>query len=75
LRLTAQEQAEADNSREGRTNCTFFVHNINYIDQNFLCNQKIKYVCEIFYWRDVTACFTMTYDGKDFDIFVILFER
>jgi hypothetical protein len=32
-------------------------------------------VCEIFYWRDVTACFTMTYDGKDFDIFVILFER
>jgi len=49
LRLTAQEQAKADNSREGRihpplvwrANCTFSIHNINYIDQKFLCNQKI----------------------------------
>ena len=29
-------------------------------------------VCEIFCWRDVTACFTMTYSAKDFDVFVIL---
>jgi len=51
LRLTAQQQRKADNSREGRiyppliwrANYMFFVHNINYIDQNFLCNQKIKY--------------------------------
>ena len=27
-------------------------------------------VCEIFYWRDVTACFTMTYSAKDLDVFV-----
>ena len=27
-------------------------------------------VCEIFYWRDVTTCFTMTYGVKDFDVFV-----
>jgi hypothetical protein len=32
-------------------------------------------VCEIFYWRDVTACFTMTYSVKDFDVFAIFFER
>jgi len=32
-------------------------------------------VCEIFYWRDVTACFTMTYCVKNFDVFAILSER
>lgn len=32
-------------------------------------------VCEIFCWRDVTACYTMTYSAKDFDVFVIFFER
>ena len=48
LRLTAQQQAETDNSREGRiyptlvwrANYTFFVHNINYIDQESFCNNK-----------------------------------
>jgi hypothetical protein len=50
LRLTAQEQAEADNSREGRiypplvwrANYTFSVHSTYYIDREFLCNQKIQ---------------------------------
>jgi len=31
-------------------------------------------VCEIFYWRDVTTCFTMTYGTKDFDVFVIFLK-
>jgi hypothetical protein len=26
-------------------------------------------VCEIFYWRDVTTCFIMTYIAKGFDVF------
>ncbi len=35
----------------------------------------VSNVCEIFYWRDVTACFTMTYSAKNFDVFVNFFER
>jgi len=31
-------------------------------------------VCEIFYWRDVNVCFTMTYGVNGFDVFAILLE-
>ena len=34
------------------------------------CINNVKQVCEIFCWRAVTTCFTMTYVTKDFDVFV-----
>ena len=41
MRQAAQEQAKANNSREGRTNCMFSTHDSYYIDRESLCNQKI----------------------------------
>jgi len=32
-------------------------------------------VCDIFYWRDVTICFTMTYIAVVFSSFGLLLER
>jgi len=32
-------------------------------------------VCEILFWRDVTACITMTYRSGDFGAFVYFMER
>ena len=31
----------------------------------------LRGVCEIFYWRDVTTCFTMTYSINILIVFVI----
>ena len=28
-------------------------------------------VCEIFYWRAVNVCFTMTYSSMDSDVFIV----
>ena len=56
MRQTAQEQSgaclelveRADNSREGRINCTFSVHDNYYIDQNSYVNRRFHRFSRIF---------------------------